>query len=307
MTDPKPTIGLSNAQLKTHDIKLEWIWDGIIARGGITLLSAPEKTGKTTLLSLLLDRRREGGELLGGAVQPGKTILCSEESPRLWALRQPPLDFGPNLIYHRPPGNYPTRGKWHEFFSELCDIESEPFRFDLLVIDTAIHFLPILGRNRNGMRWAFATLKRLAIGCCAVVLINQSRTMHRPLAAFADIVMEMSIPRGSPAGTRRRTLIGVGRFPGTLQSVAGELNEEGADYVPIALHQRPRPTMMAVVQELLANNAAPLTHEELMEQWPGSPPREDSLWRVLAQGHQEGVFVVEGAGTKVEPMRFRLV
>ncbi len=63
----------------------------------ITLLSAPEKTGKTTLPSLLLDRRREGGQLLGRTVRPGRTILCSEENSRLWELRQPPLDFGPQL------------------------------------------------------------------------------------------------------------------------------------------------------------------------------------------------------------------
>ena len=36
-----------------------WIWDGVIAYDAITLLSAPEKTGKTTLLSLLLDRLRD--------------------------------------------------------------------------------------------------------------------------------------------------------------------------------------------------------------------------------------------------------
>jgi hypothetical protein len=56
------------------------------------------KTGKTTLLSLLLDRRRVGGQLLGRDVYPGRTILCTEESKDLWGLRQPPLDFGPSSI-----------------------------------------------------------------------------------------------------------------------------------------------------------------------------------------------------------------
>jgi hypothetical protein len=60
-----------------------WIWDGVVAEKAITLLSAPEKTGKTTLLSLLLDRRREGGQLLGRAVRAGRTILCSEEEDDL--------------------------------------------------------------------------------------------------------------------------------------------------------------------------------------------------------------------------------
>ena len=66
---------------------IPWIWEGILALEAVTLLAAPEKTGKTTLISLLLDRRREGGQLLGRTVIPGKTVLCSEESRTLWSLR----------------------------------------------------------------------------------------------------------------------------------------------------------------------------------------------------------------------------
>ena len=77
--------------------RVKWLWNGVLAEGAVTLLSAPEKTGKTTLLSLLLDRRRAGGQLLGRAVWPGKTLVCTEESDRLWSLRQPPLDFGPDV------------------------------------------------------------------------------------------------------------------------------------------------------------------------------------------------------------------
>src|SRR6516162_9832206 len=84
------------------DRSVPWIWDGLVASEAITLLSAPEKSGKTTLLSLLLDRRRSGGDLLGRRVLPGRTILCSEENRRLWELRQPPLDFGVELEFHKP-------------------------------------------------------------------------------------------------------------------------------------------------------------------------------------------------------------
>src|SRR5258708_6120130 len=89
-----------------------WLWEGVVAEEAVTLLSAPEKIGKTTLLSLLLDRRRAGGQLLGRPVYPGQTMLCSEEHQRLWALRQPTLDFGPELIFHHPGGECPTRGRW---------------------------------------------------------------------------------------------------------------------------------------------------------------------------------------------------
>ncbi len=85
----------SNAWLQTLKQPIPWIWDGLVAQDAIMLLSAPEKTGMTTLPSLLLDRRREGGQLLGRTVRPGRTILCSEENDILWALRQPPLAKAP--------------------------------------------------------------------------------------------------------------------------------------------------------------------------------------------------------------------
>src|SRR5579859_2864727 len=104
--DDRP-IGQSNSCIRQWRGAIPWIWEGILAEGAVTLLSAPEKIGKTTLLSLLLDRRRAGGQLLGREVRPGKTILCSEENYHLWALRQPPLDFGPDLLFHRPAGECP--------------------------------------------------------------------------------------------------------------------------------------------------------------------------------------------------------
>jgi hypothetical protein len=113
---------------------LPWIWDGLVAKEAVTLLSAPEKVGKTTLLSLLLDRRRDGGQLLGRAVRPGRTILCSEENSLLWALRQPPLDFGPQLEFHQPIGLNPTPGRWRRFIDHLLGLGEDSF--DLLVIDT---------------------------------------------------------------------------------------------------------------------------------------------------------------------------
>jgi RecA-family ATPase len=77
--DTRP-IGTSNTAVQTQPRSIPWIWEGVLAEGAVTLLSAPEKVGKTTLLSLLLDRRRSGGQLLGRTVYPGKTVLCSEEN-----------------------------------------------------------------------------------------------------------------------------------------------------------------------------------------------------------------------------------
>jgi hypothetical protein len=67
-TDNERSIGHSNIRIQEQRQSIPWIWEGALAERAVTLLSAPEKTGKTTLLSLLLDRRRAGGELLGSTV-----------------------------------------------------------------------------------------------------------------------------------------------------------------------------------------------------------------------------------------------
>ena len=44
---------------------VRWLWHGYLARGSITLLTSQWKSGKTTLLSILLGRLKTGGDLAG--------------------------------------------------------------------------------------------------------------------------------------------------------------------------------------------------------------------------------------------------
>jgi hypothetical protein len=302
--DDRP-IGRANAGVSREARAVPWIWEGVVAEGAVTLLSAPEKVGKTTLLSLLLDRRRAGGDLLGRTVSPGKTVLCSEENDGLWALRQPPLDFGPDLLFHAPPGDCPSRGRWKRFIDDLLELSFRPDPFDLLVIDTAVRFLPLGERNKKTLAWALSQLSLVARLPAGVLILNQSRNVQRPLAAFADIVIEMAIPRGS-APTRRRTFTGVGRYPGTLEAVSAELNSEGTDYRVLPAGTPPCPPLFATLEALLRASPVPLTRQELLARWPEPAPRPDTLWRALARGVERGLFIVQGAGTRTDALRYGL-
>jgi len=304
-------IGRPNAWIRNQSTAIPWLWEGVVAEHAVTLLSAPEKIGKTTLLSLLLDRRRAGGQLLGRTVWPGNTILCSEEHDRLWALRQPPLDFGPGLTFHTPESGSPTRRRWQRFIDDLCDLSLPERLFDLLVIDTAMSFMPLADRNKRTLRWALNELSLVGNFPAGILILNQSRNVHRPLASFADIVIEMTIPRGVHAAregvagvTRRRTFTGVGRYPGTLQTANAELNPEGTDYILLPDSAPPHPPLLATLQTLLTESPTPLTRRELIARWPGAAPHEDSLWRTLARGVQHGLFVITGGGTKTDPFRY---
>src|SRR5437763_335900 len=77
----------------------DWLWHGFLASGCTTLLTSQWKSGKTTLLSMLLSRRKQGGTLAGLAVKPGKSVIVSEESTSLWAQRVSRYDFGGNVCF----------------------------------------------------------------------------------------------------------------------------------------------------------------------------------------------------------------
>ena len=313
MNTSKFPLGLSNATVQHLRRPTSWIWQGVICRGAVTLLSAPEKTGKSTLLSLLLDRRRAGGLLLGRTVAPGRTVVCTEENEHLWALRQPPLNFGPEVIFRHPRSRAPTIEDWDGFMEELSEYsfeqeDTEQGPPDLLVIDTAVRFLPLQQRNKQSMRQALSTLTQFTCRAGGVLIINQSHTVHRPLAAFADIVIEMSIPRGGAqaARTRRRRFTGVGRDPETLQAVDAELNREGTDYLVLPDSAPVPPSIMTIVQTLLAEGPVALTHHDLLTRWPGAPPHPDSLWRALNTAVQRGLLTAAGQGTRTDQHRYGL-
>jgi AAA domain len=54
-----------------------WLWHGYLGPGKITLLTSQWKSGKTTLVSLLLARLPQGGQLAGLAVAPAKAFVIS--------------------------------------------------------------------------------------------------------------------------------------------------------------------------------------------------------------------------------------
>src|SRR5687768_3722045 len=70
-----------------HPTPRSWLWHGYLGPGKMTLLTSQWKSGKTTLLTLLLARMQQGGTLTGLSVSPGKALVISEESEADWQPR----------------------------------------------------------------------------------------------------------------------------------------------------------------------------------------------------------------------------
>jgi hypothetical protein len=119
----------------------------------------------------------------------------------------------------------------------------------------------------------------------------------------------MQVPPGDRC-TRRRHFHGVGRYPGTLQHVAAELNPEGTNYVLLAggPPEAALAPVLETLRQLLSQSPTPLTRQEILARWPEGerPPHVDSLWRCLTRGCEVGLFVRTGDGNKAEAFRYGL-
>src|SRR5262249_46133341 len=85
---------------------IPWIWRGLVTSEAITLLSAPDNTGKTTPLSVLLDRRRSGDRLRGHrAMARARWLACPISPHASSALRSDTLT---RVFERNPARNYPS-------------------------------------------------------------------------------------------------------------------------------------------------------------------------------------------------------
>ncbi|MCI0737781.1 MAG: helicase RepA family protein, partial [Gemmataceae bacterium] len=251
----------------------DWIWPGYFAQGRVTMLTSLWKSGKTTLMSLLLTRRGRadascvgydptsqpaaadascvghspvadaasvGAQLAGRPVQPGQSIVLSEEDESIWAERSKRLDLGNVFFYCQPFDGKPTQAAWCAFLQNLID-KKPADSANFLVVDTLASFLP--GRNENNaavMMEALAPLRLLTRHGFAVALLHhpkkgdplpgQAARGSGALSGFVDIFLEMSQPRGD-ADSRRRIVRGYSRFQETPRQLLLELNDAGDDYL----------------------------------------------------------------------------
>ena len=75
-----------------------WLWHGYLGPGKMTLLTSQWKSGKTTLVSILLKRMETGGELAGLAVAAGRAAVFTEEGKPDWKLRHQKLHLANSLV-----------------------------------------------------------------------------------------------------------------------------------------------------------------------------------------------------------------
>jgi len=303
---------------ETPDLKVEWLWHGYLARGGITLLTSLWKAGKTTLLSALITKMQSGGLFAGFPLQASRVAVVSEEPAQLWHERNPRLAQGTHIRYYfQPIAGAPSLEQWERLVASL-QRDRERDRIDLAVIDTLGTFLPAGAESqRDAMLRALAPLQQLAATGASLLLLHHPRKGDPPLGQAArgsgalsgtvDISIEMKCLVRPDLNDRRRRLVGFSRFASTPRDMVIELNADRADYTP-----RGTPTdeecrgLWPDLTELLQHSNRKLTRDEILSRWPrpDTKPHETTLWRWLEWGVAQGRFAKEGDGRRSRPYRY---
>jgi hypothetical protein len=296
-----------------------WIWEGYIAPGRITLFSSPAKSGKTTLLSHLLARRRAGGTLLERVVTAGVTAVVTEESAADWQQRHQRLDLGGNVcLFCRPFGNRPTRDEFTRLLDQFL-ILREQRSLDLVVFDPLADFLPARENDPTGLLQALHPLRRLAEAGISFLLLHHTRKAHSApglaargstvLTAFADIIVELRREAPDDPSDRRRVLTGFSRYAHTPPALRLELNPDATDYLrlpdaePDAFSDN-----WPVLRLMLEDTCFKMTRSHILEEWSSDFPRPHpgTLARWLDRAVERGLIKRQGAGRKSDPFYYWL-
>lgn len=194
----------------------DWLWDGYLRPGEITLLTSQWKSGKSTVVAVLLARMQTGGELAGRAVRAGKVVIVSEEDAALWHERSTALGLGaPICLFCRPFLGKPREQDWLGLLDQIGRMH-EQYGVDLLVIDSLANLAPLRSENEAGeMLRALLPLQRLTTRGMAVLVLHhprkgtlvpgQAARGSGALSGFVDIIIEMQrLGAGHPSDRRRR-------------------------------------------------------------------------------------------------------
>jgi len=296
-----------------------WLWQGYIAQSQITLLTSQWKSGKTTLLSILLARMKTGGDLAGSSVSPARAVIVSEESPDHWLRRAASLDFTDHVGWFcRPFNARPTHTEWTDLIDRLAALYTER-SVRLVAIDPLASFLPAASENDSaGMLTALLPLQRLVRLGMALLLIHhpkkgetttgQAARGSGALPSFADILIEMSFIGKPGDRSRKRRLCAFSRDPETPSERVIELTADGLDYQNCGtLIDVEFTDHWPTVHSILENALHKLTRKEIRRAWPRRPPPHAiTIGRWLDHAIENGLIHRDGKGKRANPFRYWL-
>ena len=265
----------ANEGAKTAE-SVQWLVRGYVVQGGLTLLSAKVKMGKTTLATRLVEAVLEGKPFIGARTRYTPIVYLTEQ-PRVSfnvALQRANLTEKADLrLLHFTD----TLGTAWASVAAAAGEECERLGSNLLIIDTLAQFAGLLGdeENNSGAQLeAIRPLQAIAGQGVALLILSHDRKSggevgdatrgSSALPGAVDIVLSLRRPDGSSRKSLR-VVQSLSRFSETPNELVIELTDKGyialGEKADVAL-QEAREAILAALPSSEANG---ITIDEMLE------------------------------------------
>lgn len=295
----------------------DWIWEGMLARGCLTLLTGRAKVGKTTFLSHLLSAIGETDTFCGCGIQYTEALVVSEEHEQFWVRRRDEWRLGDHIaVVTKPFLARPDLPTWEAFLAFQAEQLAGGGR-GLVVFDSLPNLWPVTDENDAAtVLSALMPLARLTEAGAAVLCLmhpsksdageGQAMRGSSATAGYADVLLEMRRYDLTQRDDRRRVLTSYSRFPETLEELvldylpAGEYRALG-DRSAVARRDRSR-----LLLRLLPAGSPGATLDDILASWPGDHPKPSrpTLLRELWALQENGDARRTGQGHRSDPYRY---
>jgi AAA domain len=326
-------VRIPASQLRAVPPDEQWLWQGLLPAGHVSIFSALPKAGKTTLLAHLLRALGAGGEFCGQGVKAATVLYCTEESQTIWAGRRDRLGLADHCEFVlRPFRLKPSYQQWVRWIGLLEEsLARKPA--DLVVIDTLTKLWPVTNENDasevtgalqplleiayGGLERARAPLAKLGPTLLLVHHLRKSDGLESTatrgsggITASVDSILELRRFRPGDRKDRRRVLCCDSRFEDARDELVLELSADGAAYAAQGDREEVNTRECAGVIEGVLPAAPPgLDYDALVQAgWADGPrPTKAVVLAALAYGLEAGLWQRQGRGTRGAPFTYFLV
>jgi hypothetical protein len=307
----------SPSQLKSLAPPIDWIWDGVLATGMVTMVSSRWKQGKTTLVSALLAHLGRGGAFAGSTLKPTRVVVVSEEPPSLWDKRHTKLHFDEkNIVFAPQPFcGHPSRSQWSDMILQFAEE-----KYGVVVLDPLARFVPGELENRPSLITDVLDEMHMLTEQGTAILMNVHPSKGRErgdfdvrgtgaIAAFADILVKFDRPPHHVDGERIRRLQIESRIDDSETRLL-ELSADASDYAVVP--EEPDASSFAsgwpVLKAMLEDSRRAPTRQTLLEGWleDFEKPSRSTLNRWLERAVKEKLIVRVGSGRQHDAFRYAL-
>ena len=287
--------------IKSDDVKRVWIWETLIAKGHVTLLSASPKDGKSTLIRCFLKALLKEEEFAGEPVTKCNVLVISEESKSEWHEEGESfdlLDESLNLwVWARPFFGNLSKQEWVDFITKTLTFCKEK-QIDLIIMDSITAFWPVLNENDNSeATQALKAFYAYTESNMAVFLVHHDNKAGgsngksirgaSSILQFVDQAIMFSRLEGTNENDTQRVLRFKGRLKENETPIVINFDKNNCQYLlsPGSVYEVSKEHKMEVVLTNLEKSSKPLSLVNLHDLWDetfqGKKPVRRSLERYI--------------------------